>query len=111
MLSVLTSYLPWLALTIVIEVLVAWLFAPRAQRKQVLTACVVMQVFTHPLACAAVYYAEAPVSPVEVVVIVVEVLLYCALTKFTLRRAIGLAWVANVVSFVVGEVMGIILFQ
>ncbi|MCA8970166.1 MAG: hypothetical protein KDC95_10295 [Planctomycetes bacterium] len=102
MLSVLLEYTPWLALTLALECAVVALLIRGAGRQRALRACIAINLLTHPIATLAVLEAGFNVVPVELVVIVVEVVLYHQILRLRATRAIMLGVVANLVSWGAG---------
>ncbi len=88
-------------LTLALEVPLVAAFAPRGQRR--LTACIAAaaQLLTHPLAWLAVTTGSLGWWTIEVLVVIVEGVVYAIATGLPLR-AFGVSLLANAVSAVAG---------
>ena len=97
------SYLLVLALTIAVEVVVAWGLAGRGARRHVVLTCIAVNMVTHPLAMLAVLYTQAGLL-VEVPVFLAEWLGYQTVAGLGPGRALTLALCANVLTTFLGFV-------
>lgn len=87
-----TSYLPWLLMTLIVEAAVVLAF-PGGRRSQVL-ASVAINLVTHPIATLA-YVEGAPLELIEIGVWLAECAGYLILLGGGWRRSVMLATFAN----------------
>ena len=89
----LLAYLPSLLLTVVIECVVALGLAPRRLRRRTVATALFANLFTHPFATMALGALRFP--SVEIVVLLIEWLLFRLVAGLGIGRALLLACVAN----------------
>ena len=83
-------------MTLAIETpLAAWL-APIEERRLVASVAFSLNLFSHPLACAAYWQGLASLPTIEVLVIAVEALGYRLVAKLGWGRALKIALLANI---------------
>ncbi len=91
----LQTYLIALAVTILVEVLVAMLILPRRQWRSRLGDVVLINLFTHPLATLAHHWLRVPWLLDESLVFVTEAALYWKVSRLAPGRAVILSFAAN----------------
>ncbi len=99
MLSGLLAYLPWLLLTLVVEVLLVRMLLRRqehAVQVRGLRACIALNLVTHPLATLLLWNFWHEFLSLEALVLLGEMLGYRLLVPLPPGRAFLLATVANV---------------
>lgn len=102
------AYLQLLSATLVLELAVAALLAPRAprdQRRATVLAALALNLLTHPLATALSWLAGTSWLALELAVTLAELLGYRALAPLPWRRASALAVLANLLSALAGLVL------
>ncbi|MDA1263470.1 MAG: hypothetical protein O2816_00155 [Planctomycetota bacterium] len=94
------SYPALLGLTVLTELVIAAVFAPRERRSSFLLVCVLVNAITHPLAFA-LHGASAvgSMAAIEVGVILLEALGYRLAAKASPARALTVATIANGVTW------------
>ena len=98
-------YLALLGATLLIEIPLAAGLAGHGKRREVSTAAMVLNLFTHPTATAVICLAGAPWMAIELAIAAVEALGLCALTSLGLRRSILVGLADNAVSASVGAAL------
>lgn len=91
-----------LALTLVMELPIAWLMGLRSRRLMVLAALV--NILTNP-AAVLLHWLGVPQIPIEIAVVAVEAAVYLWFSKdekWNIPRPIMLAVTANLISWIVG---------
>ncbi len=91
-----------LALTLLIEVPMALALVGASARRRALWDAPLLNLLTHPLACAAYLRLAAPLLLVEVVVTLVEAAGYRWVTGLSARRALLVSTVCNVTTTALG---------
>ena len=87
-----------LALTLAVELAVVAAFAGRGRRRFVLLVALLVNLFTHPLACAAYWDGIASFTTIEILVVAAETIGYRFAARLDWRRAAALAVGANTVT-------------
>ena len=106
MIAALLLYLPWLALTLAIEVAVVAQVAPGREPRRV---CAALNLCTHPFATLLLVASRgASFGLCELAVALFEGLGYARLLGMPLRRAVPLSLAANVVSTIAGFLLAIV---
>lgn len=93
-----------LALTLAVEVPLALALVGEGARRRAAWDAPLLNLLTHPLACAAYVRLAAPLAAVEVVVTLVEAAGYRWVTGLTARRALLVSAVCNAVTTAIGIV-------
>jgi hypothetical protein len=98
-----TLYFVALALTIVVETLVALVALPGWGRRLVVDVPLA-SLLTHPLATFAVHELDVPLLVAEVGVVLAEAAVYVVVTRLDVRRALLLSIVTNGVTTAIAVV-------
>jgi len=102
MIVALLSYLPSLLLTLAVECALVAAAAPRPLRKAAVTACLALNLFTHPLATLLSWYWVPGLVELELLVFFVEWLGYALLLRLHVASALRYALLPNLLSAVLG---------
>jgi hypothetical protein len=94
-----------LALTLAVEVPLAIALAGPARRWRAASDAPLLNLLTHPLACAAYLRLAAPLPLVEVVVTLVEAAGYRLVTGLSTRRALLVSVLCNATTTLLGVVL------
>ena len=84
-----------LGCTLAVELPVVAVAVPGHRRGFLLAVGLLLNLFTHPLACAAYWTGSVPFTLLEILVIVVEAVGFRLVGRLTWIRATGLAIAAN----------------
>ncbi len=84
-----------LALTLAVELPAAAAVAPRGRRSFLLLVALLVNLFTHPLACAIFWEGTTSFVTIEVLVVMAEAIGYRFVGRLDWCRAVGLAVGAN----------------
>lgn len=98
MISVLLSYLPLLAATLLIEVVLVAAAATRDRRRRAVTVCVAVNLLTHPMATLLGWRWQVDLLPLEMAVFLFEWLAYGQLLGIRLLPALRYALLPNAVT-------------
>lgn len=94
-----------LALTLLVEVPMALALVGAAARRRAAWDAPLLNLLTHPLACAAYVRLAAPLLLVEVVVTLVEAAGYRWVTGLSARRALLVSLLCNATTTAIGVVL------
>lgn len=102
MIAVLLSYLPLLLLTLAIESALVAAVARRGSRRSAVSACLALNLLTHPMATLFAWRWQVDVLALELLVFLFEWLGYAQLMRLRLVPALRYAFLPNLTTAIVG---------
>lgn len=99
------------AVTVIIEGVVIAISLGRRQRLFFIAAVVlVVHMVTHPLGAVAFYIFNTPLLVVELLVVVLEAILYWRVFPISILKAAPISFFANLASFLLGPIIRAVFF-